>query len=175
MPVVLRADERQLWYYGEIFYIINTTVVRLAVAAFLLRVIVKTTHRRLVFGLSVLNCIFNLYYLIFTIFQCAPVDGFWTRYKGAAVKCHSQISADSTFAASAIGAAIDWVFGILPLFMLWQTNLNVRKKLALGLIMGMGAIASMAPLVRIPYTISLAKSHDFICKFNYLVCGSLIC
>jgi hypothetical protein len=110
------------------------------------------------------NILFNLFYLIFTIFQCTPIEGFWTRAAGAEVKCRTDIAVDSTFASSAISAIIDWAFGIFPIFILWELNVTLKKKIGLGIIMGVGVLASAGPLVRIPYTVSLESTHDFLCK-----------
>jgi hypothetical protein len=139
-------------------------MLRVAVGAFLLRIAVRKLHRRFIYGLLALNVIFNLYFLIFTIFQCTPVDGFWTRAAGVEVKCRTDIAVDSTFASSAISAIIDWAFGIFPIFILWDLHITLKKKIGLGIIMGLGVLASAGPLVRIPYTVSLESTHDFLCK-----------
>jgi hypothetical protein len=129
------------WYYGEIAYILTTTVLRLAVGAFLLRIAVRKIHRRIVHACNAANILFNLYYLIFTIFQCSPINGFWLRFGGNKnVLCHSHIAVNSTFAASALSALIDWIFGLLPVSILWDLKMNQKKKVALWMIMGVGAM-----------------------------------
>jgi hypothetical protein len=178
------TDDNQAWYYGEITYILTTTFLRLAVGAFLLRVAVRRLHRTVVYACLGVNIIFNIYYLTFTVIQCSPIDGFWRRFGGEKdVTCHPDIAVISTFVSSGLSAVIDWVFGLLPVFILWDLNVGTRKKVALGLIMGMGAVyvhgkiyafweqmlitirsASTAPIVRIPYTATLGASHDFLCK-----------
>jgi hypothetical protein len=139
-------------------------MLRVAVGAFLLRVAIRKVHRWIIYGLLAVNVLFNLFYLIFTIFQCTPIRGFWTRAAGEEVKCRTDIAVDSTFASSAISAIIDWAFGILPLFILWELNVTRKKKIGLAVIMGLGVLASAGPLVRIPYTVSLESTHDFLCK-----------
>lgn len=110
-----------------------------------------------------------------------PVNGFWARMGGMkGVVCHPDIAVNSTYASSAVAAAIDWIFGLLPIWIIEDLQMNKRRKLALGAIMGIGAMyvfacllmtvlltcdsASVAPIVRIPYTISLTHSDDFLCK-----------
>lgn len=96
------------------------------------------------------------------------------------VVCHPEIAVNSTYASSAVSATIDWMFGLLPIWIIENLQINRRRKIALGAIMGLGAVyvsdylqptisltsisASVAPIVRIPYTISLAHSDDFLCK-----------
>lgn len=146
----------------------TAALLRLAVGAFLLRIAIRSVHRRIIYGLLALNVIFNLFYLVFTVFQCTPIDGFWLRaasIENAAIyKCRTDISVDSTFASSGISAFIDWAFGILPVFILWELNVNLKKKIGLGVIMGLGVLASAGPLVRIPYTVNLRGTEDFLCE-----------
>lgn len=134
----------------------------MAVGAFLLRIAVKKIHRHIIYALMAINVIFNLFYLIFTIFQCTPIDGFWMRAAGIPSQCRTDIAVASTFASSAISAFIDWGFGLLPVFMLWDLNVTTKKKIGLGVLMGLGALASAGPLVRIPFTVTLESTHDFL-------------
>lgn len=133
---------------------------------FLLRVAIHKVHRQVIYGCLAVNVLFNLYYLIFTIFQCTPIDGFWNRVVGLPSHCRTDIAVNSTFASSAISAIIDWIFGVLPVFILWKLNVSPKKKAGLAVIMGLGVLASAGPLVRIPYTIQLKSTHDFLCKHS---------
>jgi len=56
------------------------------------------------------------------------------------VICHADISVDSTYASSAISASIDWIFGLLPIWIIEDLQMNRMKKIALGVIMGLGAM-----------------------------------
>ncbi|KAE9963457.1 hypothetical protein BLS_001662 [Venturia inaequalis] len=163
LTVKQRVNAMHAWYFGEIFYILTTTLLRFAVGAFLLRVATKNLHRRIIYACFAVNVVFNIYFLSFTVFQCTPVDGFWTRMRGTKeVVCHPEIAVNSTYASSAVSATIDWIFGLLPIWIIENLQINRRRKIALGAIMGLGAVASVAPIVRIPYTISLAHSDDFL-------------
>jgi hypothetical protein len=139
--VFFTADRCKAWYYGEITYILATACLRLAVGAFLLRIAVRKVHRYIIFTCIAVNLIFNCYYLTFTIIQCSPISGFWLRFGTMKnVTCHADVAVASTFASSGISALIDWIFGVLPVSILWDLNINKRKKIALGMIMGMGAM-----------------------------------
>ncbi|KIW05016.1 uncharacterized protein PV09_04172 [Verruconis gallopava] len=162
LTVHQQVTAMKIWYWGENIYIITATVMRIAVGAFLLRIAVKKSHRSVIYGLLAINFVFNLYFLIFTIFQCTPIRGFWSRAAGEQADCRTKIAVDSTFASSAISAIIDWVFGVLPVFILWDLNVSTKKKVGLAVIMGLGVLASAGPLVRIPYTMSLTSTHDFL-------------
>ena len=83
---------------------------------------------------------------------------------GEEVNCRSDIAIDATLASSALSTIIDWVFGVLPVFMLWKLNVPRKKKIGLAVVMGLGVLASAGPLVRIPYTVQLSSTRDYLCK-----------
>lgn len=131
----------QIWYFGELFYVISTTFLRLAAGYFLLRVALRKTHRYIIHFCNTVNLLFNIYFFFFTMFQCDPIDYWWTRVDGIHTgKCLSQASADSTYAQSALSALIDWTYGILPIFMVWDLNMNRKKKLLVAMVLSLAAL-----------------------------------
>lgn len=47
---------------------------------------------------------------------------------------------NATYAYSAISCLGDWIFAILPGFMVWNLKMNSRTKLSVALILGMGGM-----------------------------------
>ena len=85
--------------------------------------------------------LFSTFYVFLIIFQCYPVDYFWTRYAGAVGKClNPNVIADATYAHSAISAWTDWTLGILPIFLVWDLAMNLRTKVSVALILALGAV-----------------------------------
>jgi hypothetical protein len=93
--------------------------------------------------------LFTTYFLFLMIFQCHPISYFWTQspyttsdvppVEGAS--CISrEIIADSTYAHGALSAAADWTLGILPIFIVWNLNMNPRTKISVALILALGAV-----------------------------------
>lgn len=132
----------EAWFYCEIFYILATTFIRIAVGAFLLRVTVRRSHRYIIYTLIGINIVFNIYYFFITLFQCYAPSYFWTRFTEATKgRCMDpMIVADSTYAQSGIAAVTDWAFGLLPIAIIWDLNMHKRKKIAVGIVLGLGAL-----------------------------------
>lgn len=132
----------QGWWYCETFYILCTAVLKVAVGAFLLRVASQKIHRWIIYGLIIINVVFNLYYIFSSIFQCTPVHYFWTRFSdpdgGSCV--NPRMTADSTFAQSAISILTDWTYGILPIFIVWDLQMGSQKRVGVALVLGLGAM-----------------------------------
>jgi hypothetical protein len=85
--------------------------------------------------------LFSIYYFFLVVFQCQPVTYFWTQYLGVVGKCvNPKMITGSTYAHSAISALSDWTLGILPIFLVWDLNMNLRTKISVALILGLGAL-----------------------------------
>lgn len=57
-------------------------VVRLSIGVFLLRLLVEKWTRIAVWTTLIVMSAFSTFYALFTIFQCWPVEYFWTRWDG---------------------------------------------------------------------------------------------
>jgi len=131
----------KMWHFCEFFYPISTTCLRLSAGFFLLRISVKKTHRWIIHTLNVFNVIVGLFLWIVNIFQCKPIDYWWTRVDGQHVgECNLVLSADTVYIQSAFTAIIDWTFGLLPLFIIWDLQMNKRKKFLVGLVLSLAAV-----------------------------------
>ena len=131
----------KMWHFCEFFYPISTTCLRLSAGFFLLRITVKKSHRYIIHTLNVANVIIGLYLWFVNLFQCKPIDYWWTRVDGKHIgECHLLLSADTIYIQSAVTAVIDWTFGLLPIFIIWDLQMNTRKKILVGLILSLAAM-----------------------------------
>lgn len=106
--------------------------------------------------------LFSIFYFFVVVFQCSPVQFFWTQYEGVKGKCvNPRIITGSTYAHSALSASADWTLGTIPIFLVWDLAMNPRTKVSVALILALGALGSTATIVRIPYIKQLAQD-DFL-------------
>lgn len=61
-----------------------------------------------------------------------------------------------------MNASADWAFGILPLFIVWDLQLNRRTKALVVGILAFAAIGSTATIVRMKYIHNLINGPDFL-------------
>jgi hypothetical protein len=118
------------------------------------------------------------YFFIF-ILQCIPSEFFWTQYIGGKGKCvNPKVTVDASYAYSAITCACDWTLGLMPIFLVWNLQMNSRTKVSVGIILAVGAMyvsiprlpvssinissASTATIIRLPYLQSLSDVSDFL-------------
>ncbi|EJT76453.1 integral membrane protein [Gaeumannomyces tritici R3-111a-1] len=113
-------------------------------------------------ALKTLHVIATAYHFLLA-FQCAPVSTFWNESPRAPGRCLDQgLLLALTYAASAVNAAADWAFGVLPFFIVWSLSLPLRTRtLAVG-ILSLAAVGSAATIVRAVYIPRLVAADDFL-------------
>ncbi|PVH84107.1 hypothetical protein DL98DRAFT_93187 [Cadophora sp. DSE1049] len=151
------------FFAGEILYIITSLFMRLSIGIFILRIMTQKAYIwtiRITLFIITLATVMNFFY---TIFQCAPVKYFWLQFSGLKGKClpAPQVQALS-IAFSAVSAAADIVFGVLPICVLWNLQMNRKAKIIVGALLCVGIVAGLTVIVRIKYIVDVSLTEDFM-------------
>jgi len=107
----------------------------------LLRLAVLPIHRIIIWiTLGVIE-LYSAFFFFLFVFQCRPSAYFWTQYTGGKGTCiDAQILVDATYGFTAISCAGDWILALLPVFLVWNLQMNARVKVSVALILGLGAV-----------------------------------
>lgn len=116
---------------------------------------------------------------IYEFFHCTPIAMNWRAAPGGTCKAQSNITGFS-FALSAVSIFSDWFCAILyvhllnrhsllstnhtaiPIPLLWNVQIEVRVKLSIITLLGLGIFASTAAIVRLTVTLNLSSTTDFL-------------
>ncbi|RAL62929.1 hypothetical protein DID88_004770 [Monilinia fructigena] len=151
------------WWLCEPFYVISNMFLKLSIAVFLLRLSSIRLHRYIILGTLVMCEIGGVFYFLVFIFQCQPSNYFWTKYTGGTGKCiDANVPVDAGYAYSAITCATDWILSLIPIWVVWNLQMTPRDKISVAIILSLGAVASTATIVRIPYLHDLSNIEDFL-------------
>jgi len=151
------------WWSCELAYILSMMALKASICIFLLRIAVVPMHKYIIWSVLVVHSVFSVYFGFIFLFQCIPSAYFWTQYTGGKGSCMDpKIIVDSFYGYSAISCAGDWTLGILPIFIVVKLQMNARTKLSVACILAVGAIASTATIVRIPYIAGMSNIADFL-------------
>ena len=148
-------------------YALTTAFVKLSLGLFLFRVAVKRWHRIILIVVTSTIMLFSFAFFFFIVFQCSPIYHYWTRIiyleqltDGSCVSAGA--SRGISYAHSTLSSIADWTYAILPIFMVWNLNLEKRTKFLVSFILGFGAIGCVAVVVRIVYIYQLKMNADFL-------------
>ncbi|RDL42465.1 Uncharacterized protein BP5553_02444 [Venustampulla echinocandica] len=151
------------WWACEPVYILTCMALKFSIGIFLLRIAVARTHKVIIWAVIIVTEVYSAFFFFLFILQCRPSSYFWTQYTGGKGTCiNPKVIVDSFYAYSAISCAADWTLGIIPVFMVWNLQMNIRTKLSVAAILAVGAIASSATIIRIPYIRGMADINDFL-------------
>jgi hypothetical protein len=125
----------------------------------------------------------GIVFLFFTIFQCHPVAYYWNRLSGNGCCLDIETLLGIVYMYSGVAATCDFAISSLPVFMIWELQMDQRTKFAVAGILGIAGMfvhpacsfypglvltenfssASTAVIVRIPF-LKYAKDPDFLCE-----------
>ena len=130
------------WWIAELGYVSCTTVLKISIGFFFLRVCVKRFQKIIIWVVVSIVTAYSIYYFFIVIFQCRPVSFFWNRFDGHHEgKCvSSSMVAGSTYAHSALSVWADWTLALLPVSLVWGLDMNPRTKISVALILALGAL-----------------------------------
>ncbi|PVH79007.1 hypothetical protein DL98DRAFT_461678 [Cadophora sp. DSE1049] len=160
----------------ELLYVVATTVTKVAIAAYFLRLSSKRYQRIVIYSTLAAVMVFSTMYFFFLMFQCSPINYLWTKYNedGKGSCLNSTTLSAVTYAHCAMSAITDWSFGILPIFFVWKMQMNPRTKFSVILILSLGFFASTATIVRIVYIKTLTETDDYSWEGINLVKWSMV-
>ncbi|KAJ5161274.1 hypothetical protein N7492_006666 [Penicillium capsulatum] len=157
------------WWLGQTSYVWVCAVAKISIAVALLRLTVSRVHTLILWAVIGVTSTIGLVFWFMLTLQCRPVSFFWQQVRPlmdpAAVVHGSCMNLDNIIAIayvySVTATCCDLTLGLLPIFLVWNLQMNTRTKAALAAILGMGCVASAAVIIRIPYLHDY-KDEDFL-------------
>jgi hypothetical protein len=120
---------------------------KFSIGIFLLRLAVKEIHRIIIWIVIAIVEVYGAFYFFLFVLQCRPSAYFWTQYTGGEGSCiDPTITVNATYGYSAISCAADWTLAIIPIFIIWNVQMNLRMKIVVTLILAMAAM-SVSPII----------------------------
>jgi hypothetical protein len=124
-------------------YCLTMIGAKVSVGLSLLRItpITRQISRWIIHVVIYTSIVTGLMFGLLTTFECRPVEYFWTRAIGAGGKCVSMdVIVAFTYVMSALYAACDFTFAILPIFLIKDLNMSRNSKIALIPILSMACM-----------------------------------
>lgn len=142
-------------------YVITTIFLKISLALFFLRIIIRPWERRVIIVSLVVYTVFSLAYFGVAVLGCGNPAHFIQSL--AAGKCVSiqKLTIPMSYLQTSLNAVMDWIFVILPIRTLWGLKMPTSTKCwASGLIM-LGALGSIASLIRLTTVKGLSPGREF--------------
>jgi len=129
------------WFLCEVFYTLSTSLLKIAVGLFLLRITTHAIHIWIIRIIMIVAAFLGIAYTLLVIFQCNPISFWWDLDPNSNGRCLSaNLVVIFTYAVSGLNSFADWTFGILPIFIVKDLQMKKRAKVVVSGIIGLAAM-----------------------------------
>lgn len=146
---------------SESAYVATIFVMKISVGIFFIRIVVKRWQRILIYTTLVVAGISSAGSFFYVLFRCGPdMDQYVLRQLND--KCTPR-NLDRFFAFQHASFAFltDCIFVLLPIAILWNSNMSRRSKLSVGFILSLAASGCVCSAIRFRYVDGLTQIDDF--------------
>ncbi|CAK7212672.1 hypothetical protein SBRCBS47491_001546 [Sporothrix bragantina] len=148
---------------AQLLYIMASGITKLAVALVLHRLTARASDgngsnnmRFARIGLLItmgITIIFTIVVTLMFALQCRPLSVAWGVGTGTCM--NTSVIGQAALALSIEDVLTNWFMSLLPVYMLWQTAIPLKVKISVIVLLGFGAISSVATIVRLKYVVQV--------------------
>jgi hypothetical protein len=158
-------------FIGELLYFTTNLLVKLSIIFTLSRIVTTPAHRLTLYILAGSGFVVTIFTFFWAVFYCDPVRYFWTqRHDFALGEEGPAMGSDVSGSCKPISAVMavvivhaswtliaDLTLGlVLPVLILWSSQMRTRVKVSVGVLLGVGSVY---------VDISSLRSKIDLCKY----------
>lgn len=137
-------------------YIWTTAVFKLALAIFFLRIIQSKWQRQVIYVTISLYCLYSFAFLFLNIFRCGPPAKYFEHeISGSGCLPYVTVVGPMNYIHATLNALTDWIFAIMPIFVVMGTQMKYSARLTVICILCLGVLGSICSVIRLAYVKSL--------------------
>lgn len=175
------ADTERITYWNYLIQFITTfsyAPAKTAVAILVLRIVgPKATDRHggwrkwLIYVTMTLVWITTTINCIMTYVQCDPPTALWNEEAAKTATCWDpEVEPDFAMWGGALNVFADAVLAIIPASLIYNLNMDIKKRINLCILLGLGVIAAVCGIVKMTYLGSLSEHEDITWEtYNLIV------
>ncbi|KAI0175038.1 hypothetical protein BJ166DRAFT_587791 [Pestalotiopsis sp. NC0098] len=161
---------KYVWIW-QLFYMVSLVFIKNSICITLLRIAIQRAHRWALYITVALSTAVGLVGFIGMLSVCRPIQAQWEGGGDCAPRS-TVVILNYTISAGAI--VTDWACAIIPACILWNAQMKRNVKLSVGIVLGLGSLASLSTIIRIPYLRYYNELGDFLYKVGNIVLWSVL-
>lgn len=143
-------------------------MLKLSIATLLYRLAFnRSSIRKVVSATAIIYTVAGVVFVAVQTFQCFPISLFW-ELSADPSQPRSCIPRDKFVILVALNAIIslisDGIFAVIPIFLIWNLRMDVRTKVSVGFVLGLGLSTSVINITRLFYMKAYGSYEDALCK-----------
>jgi hypothetical protein len=136
---------------SEVFYILTTTFLKISLGLFFLRVLTKRWQKLIFHSILAVSAFYGLFYVFVVIFQCGDPARIAESFVDSPRCLPAGFRLSAGYIYGAINIIADWTFVLIPITVLLDSELDRKSKISVSLVMALGAVGSIASVMRMVY------------------------
>lgn len=137
----MRTQTQQQWWYACYPTIaICIVLAKLSVGFYLLRITSQRLHRWIIYLASAASVLASTAFFFVTVLQCQPISYAWNKISETGTCIPIDTIIDIMYAHSAFTLFTDVAFTLLPAWLVYNLQMNLKTKLVLVLILSMACM-----------------------------------
>ncbi|KFZ04955.1 hypothetical protein V501_08804 [Pseudogymnoascus sp. VKM F-4519 (FW-2642)] len=151
----------KLFFIAEFFYASGASFIKCSIAITLLRIAdTRRSFMWTIWAIMAATAISAIVFIAGIANICHPITTLWGETTTGS--CNLKLNSDVSFFFSAIEIVTDFSLAILPAILLWNIQMKARVKFSVAIILGLGAFASCATIVRLSYLTLYDNPAEFM-------------
>lgn len=160
---MVRCAEYML--YSQVLYGVSMPLIKASIVFTLLRITTDKIYRWTLYAMQFVATVMAIVGILASLLYCRPVKAYWNPLLGT---CGNfMVVVNIGYAWTAVGIVTDWICAILPYFIVRKLQMSSRTKITVMGILGLGAVASAATIVRAPYLQYYLVEANRLCKSSF--------
>ncbi|KAM0816739.1 hypothetical protein AB5N19_02541 [Seiridium cardinale] len=179
----IRADERieldalvvramEYFTYWEVLVLISTCVIKAAISMALMRITSERKFRIPLWMVTTSSGFVGFGALLSVLVSCRPIQAAWNAHLGQCLP--SSLVENLSYALSAIAIPTDFICAIIPYFVVRDLQMSYRTKRALVVVMGLGIVAGVGTVARVPYFKTYTEKDDKLYRISNLMIWTML-
>ncbi|KAF2874143.1 hypothetical protein BDV95DRAFT_604345 [Massariosphaeria phaeospora] len=136
---------------GELFYILTTTLLKISLGLFFLRLLTSPWQVRLFHTILAISALYGSVYFLISLFQCGNPNKLADNLMGSKKCLPKDFQLAAGYIYGVINVLADWTFVLVPICILVESDMERRAKISVGIVMGLGAVGSISSILRMVY------------------------
>ncbi|KAF4963470.1 hypothetical protein FSARC_8519 [Fusarium sarcochroum] len=163
------AKSVALW---QIFYVSGSVFIKSSICIQLLRIATNKRYKYFLWCLIAVSVIITLIAMLAVLVRCKPVAASWNPALGTCID--QNIIVVLTYVVSGMNIVTDWSVAIMPVFILRNIQMRKTLKRMAILVMGVGVLASVATIIRLPYSSAYSNPKDQLYGIGNIILWTVV-
>lgn len=143
-------------------YIASTIILKISLAIFFLRILHKKWQRNLILAATIIYTAFASIYWFIDLFHCGDPAKYFIHQVESKCMDFARVVGPLTYTHSALNAVTDWIYALVPVIVVWQSQMAARARATVSIILIFGVLGSVCSVVRTAYVDVLGVALDKI-------------